>query len=158
MGVALVGCGGTADVDLKGAAGFGPGDAGRSRSSRVVVAASCGPVVGYTSATAALPFGLSTGGTTPATPCSYRVEVVNAAKRARSAGLSIWPTSTRGPLKPGPNPELTVAASAEPAFWMWPSRCRPRQFAVRPVLERCFCLLSVAVEGDGGSGGLALTG
>ncbi len=68
------------------------------------MAASCGPVVGYTTATSALPFGLSRGGSTPATPGSLRAEPTNAAKRAWSAGLLTWPTSSRGPLNPGPNP------------------------------------------------------
>ena len=70
----------------------------------MVVAASCGPVVGNTSATSALPFGLSRGGTIPATPGSLRAEATNAAKRAWSAGLLTWPTTSRGPLNPGPNP------------------------------------------------------
>ncbi len=80
------------------------GTPARSRSRRVVVAAPCGPVVGYTSATSALPFGLSCGGTIPATPGWLRAEAVNAAKRARSAGRLTWPTTSRGPLNPGPNP------------------------------------------------------
>jgi hypothetical protein len=80
------------------------GTSARSRSSVVVVAASCGPVVGNTSATSALPSGLSTGGVTPATPGWLRAEATNAAKRAWSAGLLTWPTTSRGPLNPGPNP------------------------------------------------------
>ena len=80
------------------------GTADRSRSSSVVVAASCGPVAGYTTATSALPFGLSRGGSAPATPGSSRAVATNAAKRARSAGPDTWPTSSSGPLNPGPNP------------------------------------------------------
>ena len=80
------------------------GTSARSRSSRVVVAASCGPVVGNTSATSALPSGLSCGAVTAATPGRLRAVAVNAAKRAWSAGLRTCPTRSRGPLKPGPNP------------------------------------------------------
>src|SRR5260370_32990336 len=79
------------------------GTPARSRSRRVVVAAPCGPVVGYTSATSALPFGLSCGGTIPATPGWLRAEAVNAAKRARSAGLLPWPTTTTGTFYSGPD-------------------------------------------------------
>ena len=60
--------------------------------------------MGYRVANATLALGLVTAGVTVATPGVCAAVVRSCWNAAKSVGDRSWPTSSNGPLKPGPNP------------------------------------------------------
>ena len=69
-----------------------------------MVCVACGALLGYSSATAADPDGLTVGGVARAIPGTWDAVSRIRENAATSVGLLIAATSSNGPLNPGPNP------------------------------------------------------
>ena len=65
-------------------------------------------------ASSTLPLGEGTGGVTVATPAVWLAVVTRRSNAAASAGEVAWPTSSSGPLNPGPKPWATATY----AWWV----------------------------------------